>query len=138
MRLRLRSAGLIGTMMAVIAPELAITTATVVLTPSVAEAQAGGVHRRTRRRTRRRTAAVVHTADMNQAAAQQQQQQPPPQEPPPEQPQQSQGPEVEPAHVVASALSTHGTKSARGNDGASTALIARAPPDPVRRTPGAG
>lgn len=74
MRNRLRSAGFLGALLALIGPELAITTATVVLTPAVAEAQVGGVHRRTRRRTRRRTAAVVHTADMNQAAAQQQQQ----------------------------------------------------------------
>ncbi len=76
MRHRLKSAGFLGALLALIGPELAITTATVVLTPAVAEAQVGGVHRRTRRRTRRRTAAVVHTADMNQAAAQQQQQQP--------------------------------------------------------------
>jgi hypothetical protein len=75
MRHRLKSAGFLGALLALIGPELAITTATVVLTPAVAEAQVGGVHRRTRRRTRRRTAAVVHTADMNQAAAQQQQQQ---------------------------------------------------------------
>ena len=75
MKHRLRSAGFLGALLALIGPELAITTATIVVTPSVVEAQVGGVHRRTRRRTRRRTAAVVHTADMNQAAAQQQQQQ---------------------------------------------------------------
>ncbi|MCL7961467.1 MAG: hypothetical protein M8860_01290 [marine benthic group bacterium] len=98
MRHRLKSAGFLGALLALIGPELAITTATVVLTPAVAEAQVGGVHRRTRRRTRRRTAAVVHTADMNQAAAQQQQQQQQPQADQqsqlPRSPESVQGPEV--------------------------------------------
>ena len=97
MRHRLKSAGFLGALLALIGPELAITTATVVLTPAVAEAQVGGVHRRTRRRTRRRTAAVVHTADMNQAAAQQQQQQQPQadqQSQLPRSPESVQGPEV--------------------------------------------
>ena len=98
MRHRLKSAGFLGALLELIGPELAITTATVVHTPAEAEAQVGGVHRRTRPRTRRRTAAVVHTADMNQAAAQQQQQQQQPQADQqsqlPRSPESVQGPEV--------------------------------------------
>ena len=132
MKLRLRSAGILGTMFAVVAPPLAITTVAVVLTPTVAEAQVGRVHRA----TRRRTAVVVHTHDQQQAAAQQQQQAPPPQQqaPPPQEQSQLQGqPDVQQTPVFAVQSAT-GEETIPALDGeVSPVLAARAPPDPARR-----
>ena len=133
MKLRLRSAGLLGTMFAVIAPELAITTATVVLTPAVAEAQVGGVHRRTRRRTRRRTAAVVHTADMNQAAAQQQQAEPQQHAEPQQQSLLSPDSEIQQPVTVAAQGDAGRESSTVIDDGAAATVVARAPPEAAHR-----
>ena len=124
MKLRLRSAGILGTMLAVVAPPLAITTVAVVLTPTVAEAQVGRVHRA----TRRRTAVVVHTHDQQQAAAQQQQQAPPPQE----QSQLQRQPDVQQTPVFADQSATGGETTPALDGGVSPVLAARAPPDPAR------
>jgi hypothetical protein len=129
MKLRLRSAGILGTMLAVVAPPLAITTVAVVLTPTVAEAQVGRVHRA----TRRRTAVVVHTHDMNQAAAQQQQQAPPPQQqapPPQEQSRLQQQPDAEQTSTVVASAATAG-ELVQVVSGESANLEARGPPEAV-------
>jgi len=125
MKLRLRSAGIIGTMFAVVAPQLAITTAAVVLTPTAAEAQVGRVHRA----TRRRTAVVVHTHDQQQAAAQQQQQAPPPQE----QSQLQRQPDAEQTSTVVASAATSGKMIQAAPGEVSPVLAARAPPEPARR-----
>jgi len=133
MKRRLRSAGIIGTMLAVVVPQLAITTTALVLTPTVAEAQAGRMHRA----TRRRTAVVVHTHDQNQAAQQQQQQAPPPQQaaPPPPPPDGQQ-------QASASASAGPGGTAAATTptvDGAVLAIgVARSPPYAVARSGSGG
>ena len=135
MKRRLRSAGIIGTMLAVVVPQLAITTTALVLTPTVAEAQAGRMHRA----TRRRTAVVVHTHDQNQAAQQQQQQAPPPQQaaPPPPPPDGQQQ-----ASASASASAGPGGTAAATTptvDGAVLAIgVARSPPYAVARSGSGG
>ncbi|MCL7960404.1 MAG: hypothetical protein M8861_09450 [marine benthic group bacterium] len=138
MRRRLRSAGIIGAMFALILPELAISTAAMVLTPAVAEAQVGGVHRRTRRRTRRRTAVVVHSADQQQAAAQQQQQQ----APPPDAQQQAPPPPPPDGQQMSGAdqpdTSTGNVPSLTTGAEVLATLTARGPPDAARRSAAGG
>ena len=128
MKHRLRSTGMLGAALAVVVPQLAITTAAVVLTPTVAEAQVGRVHRA----TRRRTAVVVHTHDQNQAAQQQQQQQqqqaPPP--PPPDGQQQSSASADSNLKVAATDPTVDGSVLAIG--------VARPPPDAVQPSAGGG
>ena len=124
MKHRLRSAGMLGAALAVVVPQLAITTAAVVLTPTVAEAQVGRVHRA----TRRRTAVVVHTHDQNQAAQQQQQQQQqqaPPPPPPPDGQQMSGGDQTDTSAGAVPSLTTGADVLA--------ALPARGPPYAARR-----
>ena len=120
MKRRLKSAGIIGGMLAVILPQLAITTAALVLTPAVAEAQAGRMHRA----TRRRTAVVVHTHDQQQAAAQQQQAPPPP--PPP-------APDGQQMSAAVDATVMDGTITPAVDQEVPAAVVARGPPDAVRR-----
>jgi hypothetical protein len=126
MKRRLRSAGVLGATLAVVVPQLVITTAAVVLTPAVAEAQAGRMHRA----TRRRTAVVVHTHDQNQAAQQQQQQQqqqaPPP--PPPDGQQMSGADQPDTSTGNVPSLTTGAEVLA--------ALTARGPPAAMRSTAG--
>ena len=117
MKLRLKSAGMIGTMLAVIVPQLAFTTAALVLTPAVAEAQAGRMHRA----TRRRTAVVVHSHDQAQQQQQQQQQAPPP--PPPDGQQMS---------AAADATVTDGAMTPAVDRELPAAVVARGPPDAVQ------
>jgi len=124
MKRRLRSAGIIGATLAVIVPQLAITTTALVLTPAVAQAQAGRMHRA----TRRRTAVVVHTHDQQQAAAQQQQQ-------PQQQPQQAPPPPPPDGQQMSAADhedAPRGSMTPTSDGEASATMIARAPPDAVR------
>ena len=118
MKRRLKSAGILGGMLAVILPQLAITTAAVVLTPAVAEAQAGRMHRA----TRRRTAVVVHTHDQQQAAAQQQQAPPPP--PPP--------PDGQQMSSATDATVTDRVMTPAVDQEVPAAVVARGPPDAVQ------
>ena len=79
MKTGFRTAGMLTATFLLLAPDIAFEPSESVpwlplqVTGATADAQVGGVHRRTRRRTRRRTAVVVHSAD--EASAQQQQQQ---------------------------------------------------------------
>jgi len=113
MKRRLKSAGIIGGMLAVIVPQLAITTAALVLTPTMAEAQAGRMHRA----TRRRTAVVVHTHDQQQ---QQQQQAAPAPAPAPDGQQMSAATDV---------TDTDGVRVLAVDRGLPAAVVARGPAD---------
>jgi hypothetical protein len=94
----------------------------VLFLPDIAAAQAGRMHRA----TRRRTAVVVHSA--TKAADQQQQSQQP----------EAQQPEAQQTSTVAAQAATGEGATPAVHGGASATLVARAPPDTVRRTAGVG